>query len=280
MPRVIVFDVNETLLDLGALDLHFRRVFGAGGVRGEWFTQVIELAIVATATNVYFDFAVVGDAALTMVAARHGVALAADDRSEILRGMRALPPHPDVRPALNLLRDAGFRLATLTNSNAEAAEAQLGHAGLRGYFEQVVSVGAGRRRGAAGREGDRDAAAHRRESQGHEPPGLIEGVRHRASADERHLGDTRAVGRLYLQGLAVPHHRGSKTAQRRACAAEQVGRRIQLVAQLARRIGAVARARVEDAPVRQQQRRRVIHADHGVARQRGPAPRRGTPPLG
>ena len=140
MPRVIVFDVNETLLDLGALDLHFRRVFGAGGVRGEWFTQVIELAIVATATNVYFDFAVVGDAALTMVAARHGVALAADDRSEILRGMRALPPHPDVRPALNLLRDAGFRLATLTNSNAEAAEAQLGHAGLRGYFEQVVSV--------------------------------------------------------------------------------------------------------------------------------------------
>ncbi len=115
MPRVIVFDVNETLLDLGALDLHFRRVFGAGGVRGEWFTQVIELAIVATATNVYFDFAVVGDAALTMVAARHGV-------------------------ALDLLRDAGFRLATLTNSNAEAAEAQLGHAGLRGYFEQVVSV--------------------------------------------------------------------------------------------------------------------------------------------
>src|SRR5207302_5231198 len=103
MARVIVFDVNETLLDLGALDLHFRRVFGAGGVRAEWFTQVIELAIVATATNVYFDFAVVGDAALTMVAARRGVDLAADDRAEILSGMRALPPHPDVRPALDLL---------------------------------------------------------------------------------------------------------------------------------------------------------------------------------
>ena len=140
MARVIVFDVNETLLDLGALDLHFRRVFGDGGVRGEWFTQVIELAIVATATNVYFDFAVVGDAALTMVAARRGVDVAPDDRADILRGMRALPPHPDVRPALDLLQDAGFRLATLTNSNAEAAEAQLGHAGLRGYFEQVLSV--------------------------------------------------------------------------------------------------------------------------------------------
>src|SRR2546423_13796979 len=145
MPRIIVFDVNETLLDLGALDLHFRRLFGAAAVRGEWFTQVSELAIVATATNVYFDFADVGDAALTMVAARRGVDGAADDRAEILRGMRALPPHPDVRPALDLLRVAGFRLATLTNSNAEAAEAQLGHAGLRGYFEQVLSVARVRR---------------------------------------------------------------------------------------------------------------------------------------
>lgn len=28
MPRVIVFDVNETLLDLAALDPAFKRVFG------------------------------------------------------------------------------------------------------------------------------------------------------------------------------------------------------------------------------------------------------------
>ncbi|HLB82220.1 MAG TPA: haloacid dehalogenase type II [Gemmatimonadales bacterium] len=140
MPRIIVFDVNETLLDLGALDLHFRRLFGAAAVRGEWFTQVIELAVVATATNVYFDFAVVGDAALTMVAGRRGVDLSAEDRAEIRSGMRTLPPHPDVRPGLERLRQAGFRLATLTNSSTAAAEAQLAHAGLRGYFEQVLSV--------------------------------------------------------------------------------------------------------------------------------------------
>src|SRR5256714_6209712 len=108
MPRIIVFDVNETLLDLGALDLHFRRLFGAAAVRGEWFTQVIELAVVATATNVYFDFAVVGDAALTMVAGRRGVDLSAEDRAEIRSGMRTLPPHPDVRPGLERLRQAGF----------------------------------------------------------------------------------------------------------------------------------------------------------------------------
>jgi 2-haloacid dehalogenase len=115
-------------------------VFGDAAVRGEWFTQVIELAITATATNVYFDFAVVGDAALTMVAARRNVALTPAARTDILGGMRTLPPHPDAGPGLDRLRGAGFRLAALTNSSSDAAEAQLGHAGLRGYFEQVLSV--------------------------------------------------------------------------------------------------------------------------------------------
>ena len=34
------FDVNETLLDLTALDGHFERVFRTAGVREEWFKQV------------------------------------------------------------------------------------------------------------------------------------------------------------------------------------------------------------------------------------------------
>lgn len=33
MPRVCVFDVNETLLDMQVLDPHFARVFGDSAVR-------------------------------------------------------------------------------------------------------------------------------------------------------------------------------------------------------------------------------------------------------
>ena len=33
MTRACVFDVNETLLDLAALDPHFERVFGNAAVR-------------------------------------------------------------------------------------------------------------------------------------------------------------------------------------------------------------------------------------------------------
>jgi len=145
MPRVCVFDVNETLLDLRALDPQFERVFGDPGVRQLWFSQMIQLALVATVTDAYADFGSIGAAALTMLAERRGVPLAEQDRQQLLSGMRTLPPHPDVRPCLERLRAAGIRLATLTNSTAQVAEAQLAHAGIAEYFEQQLSADTVRR---------------------------------------------------------------------------------------------------------------------------------------
>ena len=145
MARVCVFDVNETLLDLGALDPHFERVFGDAGVRRAWFLQLLQSALVATVTGAYSDFGEVGGAALEMVAEREGVDLSDEDKQKILGGMRELPPHPEVPESLARLRDAGLRLATLTNSTQQVAEAQMENSGLRDYFEQALSADTVRR---------------------------------------------------------------------------------------------------------------------------------------
>jgi len=145
MARVCVFDVNETLLDLGALDPHFERLFGDAGVRRAWFLQLLQSALVATVTGAYSDFGTIGGAALDMVAEREGVDLSEEERQRILGGMRELPPHPEVAGSLDRLRDAGLRLATLTNSTQQVAEAQMESSGLRGYFEQILSADAVKR---------------------------------------------------------------------------------------------------------------------------------------
>jgi 2-haloacid dehalogenase len=130
------------LLDLGALDPHFERAFGDAGVRRAWFSQLLQSALVATVTGAYSDFGTIGGAALEMVAEREGVDLSDEDRQKILGGMRELPPHPEVAESLDRLRDAGLRLATLTNSTQQVAEAQMNNSGLRDYFEQILSADA------------------------------------------------------------------------------------------------------------------------------------------
>lgn len=145
MRRVQVFDVNETLLDLAAMDVHFERVFGDARARQAWFNQLIQSALVATVTAAYSQFGAIGAAALEMTAEQAGVQLGDQDRQAILGQMRQLPAHPEVPGALGRLRDAGLRLAALTNSTEQVARAQLEHAGLTDMFELVLSADAVRR---------------------------------------------------------------------------------------------------------------------------------------
>jgi 2-haloacid dehalogenase len=145
MAAVCVFDVNETLLDLAALDDGFERVFGDRGVRVAWFGQLLQSAMVATITGSYTDFGSVGRAALEMTAARLGVELSDDQREAVVGGMTRLPAHPEVPGALRRLRDGGRRLAALTNSTERVARAQLEHAGIADAFEAVLSADAVRR---------------------------------------------------------------------------------------------------------------------------------------
>jgi 2-haloacid dehalogenase len=138
--RALVFDVNETLLDLAVLRDPFARAFGDAAPMGEWFSRLLHGSLVATLTDTYEDFASIAGNALDAVASRRGRSLSPWDRDAILGTMRRLPAHPEVPDALSRLRSAGFPLATLTNSSPELVRAQLEHAGILDLFDHVLSV--------------------------------------------------------------------------------------------------------------------------------------------
>jgi 2-haloacid dehalogenase len=142
MKKLIVFDVNETLLDLNALDPYFEKVFGRASIRSLWFATVLRNSLVSTITGQYDDFGKIAGASLDMTARQNGLVLGDEDRSTILGAIRSLPAHPDVVPGLEKLKSAGFRLFTLTNSPPQVVEAQLNNSGLAGYFEKSFSVDA------------------------------------------------------------------------------------------------------------------------------------------
>lgn len=140
MASVIAFDVNETLLDLAALDPPFERLFGKAALRPQWFALMLQLAFTGGLTGQYVDFTTAQRAALAMLAEREGVRLTTGDIDGLVDRMRSLPPHSEVAGALGELARTRLRLVALTNSVQDVAEAQLANAGLRGHFEAVISA--------------------------------------------------------------------------------------------------------------------------------------------
>jgi 2-haloacid dehalogenase len=141
MARTLVFDVNETLLDLAALDPLIARIYGSAEVRGTWFAELQRLWLVGTATGHYEGFPTLIARALRSVGRSRGVDVADADVEAVLGAVVALPPHADVAPALDRLRGAGFRLAALTNGTLPAVRRQLASAGLAAFFDEMMSAG-------------------------------------------------------------------------------------------------------------------------------------------
>ncbi|MET4075740.1 haloacid dehalogenase type II [Hymenobacter sp. UYCo722] len=140
-PKLLLFDVNETLLDLGKLQAAINQEFRSEFAFKQWFGLLLHYSLVDTVASNYHAFGQIGDAALDMLAQALGQsARPASRKKELLALITELPPHSDVVPGLTALQRAGFRMATLTNSPDAALQQQMAYAGLTGFFEQLVSI--------------------------------------------------------------------------------------------------------------------------------------------
>ena len=93
-PKVILFDVNETLLDLSALKGSVGQALGGHPeLMPLWFTTMLQYSLVTTVAGRYSDFGEIGTACLRMVAKSHGVTLDEDAAKEAVSPIRSLPPH-------------------------------------------------------------------------------------------------------------------------------------------------------------------------------------------
>jgi 2-haloacid dehalogenase len=137
---VIVFDVNETLLDLETLRPTFERIFDDPAAMRLWFAGLITYSEALTLAGVYVPFTDIGAAVLRMLAATRGIAVTAADSAELTDRFASMAPHPEVPAALRRLRAQGFRLFTLTDNTLEISGRQLQTAGLIDLFERRFSV--------------------------------------------------------------------------------------------------------------------------------------------
>src|SRR5690242_1786108 len=115
-PSVLIFDVNETLIDFESMNPLFERVFGDKRVLREWLGHLIMYSMTITLSGLYKDYWALGGGVFEMVGAIHKIDVKPEDVEALKHGMKTMPAHRDAEKGLEMLKDAGFRMVTLTNS--------------------------------------------------------------------------------------------------------------------------------------------------------------------
>ena len=141
-PKVIFFDVNETLLDMKKVqDSVAEALDGKRELLSLWFSTMLHYSLVDTTTERYHGFADIGVAALQMVAKTNDIELSEEAaREAIVTPLRSLPAHPDVKEGLRSLKEQGFRIISFTNSSNKGVQTQFENAGLIELFDERLSV--------------------------------------------------------------------------------------------------------------------------------------------
>jgi 2-haloacid dehalogenase len=139
-PRLIAFDVNETLLSLDPIRANLEGLFGSDPPIGEWFARLLHGSLVANTLDAFRPFDDIAAESLINLAARRGLLLRAEDALDALAPMSELPPHPDVVEGVGRLARAGFQMVALTNGSTRVANSQIKNAGLDTVLQRVLSV--------------------------------------------------------------------------------------------------------------------------------------------
>jgi 2-haloacid dehalogenase len=138
--NIILFDINETVLNLSTLKPKFKAAFGDESVMGTWFSMLLHTSTVCIITDVKTDFATLAGSILDSIAARMNIKFTNIMRDDILSSFASLPPHHDIKKALAQLKSAGFRTVAFSNSSLNLISTQMKNAGLMEYFDDIISV--------------------------------------------------------------------------------------------------------------------------------------------
>jgi 2-haloacid dehalogenase len=139
--RAIAFDAFP-ILDPRPISALAEELFpGKGGeLMVAWRTRQFEYTWLRTLSGTYTDFLHVTEDALVFAVRSLKLDLPAATRERLVHSHLELKAWPDVRPALIALREAGLRMAFLSNFTVPMLNAGIRNSGLEGLLETPLST--------------------------------------------------------------------------------------------------------------------------------------------
>jgi 2-haloacid dehalogenase len=139
-PLALAFDVLDTLFDTAPLEASLTAAGLPPGSHRLWLARTMQAGFALAASGSFRTFDDVARSALAGVVAELGNGIAAEEVDRLARGLRELPAHRDVEPALSQARAAGVPAVALATGDTDGTRELLGRAGIGALLEGIVSI--------------------------------------------------------------------------------------------------------------------------------------------
>ena len=136
----LIFDVNETLLDLSPLKKSINTKLKNEQAADIWFAELLQYSLVESITGAYEDFSKIAAAVLKMNAKKYQIELTDDEVELTLEPITKLKAYEDVKAGLQKFKEAGLELIAFSNGKPSVLKEQLKYAEIDHYFDQILSV--------------------------------------------------------------------------------------------------------------------------------------------
>ncbi|HIF9077910.1 TPA: haloacid dehalogenase type II [Photobacterium damselae] len=137
---IIIFDINETILNLESLHKIFVDIFDNNLMLSQWFSKLLHTSAVCAITKVETNFFTLASITLDNMFDDNQLELSKFDKKEFLNEFTRLQPYSDVIPALKYLKENGFKLIALSNSSSKLINEQLNNSGVISFFDEIISA--------------------------------------------------------------------------------------------------------------------------------------------
>jgi 2-haloacid dehalogenase len=139
-PRVIVFDVYETLLDMSVVERKINQITDSKRGYTIWLELFMQYCFANNSLDTFHDFISIARVTLQMTSRTLGRTLPEAEANDLLELLRHLPVREEVPPCLSELNDLGLTIIALTNAPEKVVCQRMERTGLISYFENVLST--------------------------------------------------------------------------------------------------------------------------------------------
>lgn len=139
-PKIIIFDVNETLLNLIPLKEEINAALENEMGFEVWFPKLLHYSLAESITSNYNDFSEIAAATFKMISGKFDKHFDDSEIKKILAEITKLSAYPDVKPGLKQLKNSGYKLIALSNGKPDVLKAQLKFAKIDNYFDGIHSI--------------------------------------------------------------------------------------------------------------------------------------------